>query len=114
MSNRFKTKYSIKKGDQVVVISGSSSKGNDKNKVRTVTHVFPTTGLAIVEGANMKTKHMKPSARNSKGSIIKKEAPIHLSNLMLWDKKAQAPTRTSRMNKDGVNVRVAKKSGEEI
>ncbi len=114
MSKRFKTKYSIKKGDQVVVISGASSKGNDKNKVRTVTHVFPATGLAIVEGANIKTKHQKPSARNSKGAIIKKEAPIHLSNLMLWDKKAQAPTRISRVKKEGLSIRVAKKSGEEI
>jgi large subunit ribosomal protein L24 len=62
----------------------------------------------------MVTKHTKPSARNTKGGIIKKEAPIHISNVMLWDAKAGAPSKIKRSRENGKLVRIAKKSGEVI
>ncbi len=106
MSNRFKPKYNIKKGDQVVVIAGDDK---DLKKPRTVLEVILEKGRVVVEGANIITKHTKPSAQNTKGGIVKKEAPIHISNVMLWDGK-QA-TKVKRETKDDKKVRVSKKSG---
>jgi len=68
---------------------------------------------AIVEGANMVSKHEKPSAKNPQGGIVKKEAPIHISNLSLVDAKGDA-TRVGYEVRDGKKVRVSKKSGEII
>ena len=76
--------------------------------------VFPEKAKVLVEGVNIVTKHTKPSARNTKGGIVKKEAPIHISNVMLWDAKAGAPTKVKRTRENGKLVRVAKKSGEVI
>src|SRR5687768_16268781 len=81
MKTRFKPKYNIRKGDQVVVISGDDK---DLNKPRLVKDVLVDEGKVLVEGANIITKHTKPSAQNTKGGIIKKGAPIHISNVMLW------------------------------
>ncbi len=72
-------------------------------------------GRAIVEGANMVSKHTKPNAANPNGGIVKQEAAIHISNLMLVVPKTGNPTRVGRKKNDaGKLVRVAKKSGEEI
>ena len=60
------------------------------------------------------TKHTKPSAQNTKGGIVKVEAPIHISNVMLWDAKKSAPTKVKRTRENGKLVRVSKKSGEVI
>ena len=68
----------------------------------------------IVEGVNIITKHTKPSAQNTKGGIVKKEAPISISNVMLWDAKAKAPAKVKREREDGKTVRISKKSGERI
>jgi large subunit ribosomal protein L24 len=111
MSNRFKPKFNIKKGDSVVVITGDDK---DPKKARKVLEVYPDTLNVLVEGVNIITKHTKPSARNTKGGIIKKEAPIHISNVMLWDAKVGAPTKIKRTREDGKLVRIAKKSGEAI
>ena len=111
MSNRFKPKFNIKKGDSVVVIAGDDK---DLKKPRTVLSVIVDKGRVVVEGVNIVTKHTKPSAGNTKGGIVKKEAPIHISNVMLWDAKAGAPTKVSRKREDGKLVRIAKKSGEVI
>ncbi len=103
-------KLHIKKGDMVMVISGE-----DKGYQGKVLEVFPKQYKAIVEGANMVSKHTKPNAQHTEGGIIKQEAPIHLSNLMLIDPKEGKATRIGRkFNKDGKLVRFAKKSGEEI
>lgn len=103
-------KLHIKKGDMVMVNSGE-----DKGYQGKVLEVFPKDYKAIVEGANMVSKHTKPNAQNTEGGIIKQEAPIHLSNLMLIDPKEGKATRIGRkLNKDGKLVRFAKKSGEEI
>lgn len=111
MSNRFKPKYNIKKGDSVVVIAGDDK---DLKKPRKVLTVIVDKARVVVEGVNIVTKHSKPSARNTKGGIIKKEAPIHISNVMLWDAKTGAPTKIKRSREEGKLVRIAKKSGEVI
>ena len=111
MSNRFKPKYNIKKGDQVVVIAGDDK---DLKKPRTVLEVILEKGRVVVEGANIITKHTKPSAQNTKGGIVKREASINISNVMLWDAKAKAPAKVKRERENGKSVRVSKKSGEKI
>ena len=111
MNNRFKPKYSIKKGDSVVVIAG-----DDKNlkTPRTVLEVDVEKGRVIVEGVAIATKHTKPSASNTKGGIVKVEASINISNVMLWDAKTSAPTKVKRSRETGKLVRISKKSGEVI
>ena len=95
----------IKKGDTVKVIAG---KDKDKEgKVLAVNH-----GRVIVEGVGMITKHTKPSAANQQGGIIKKEAPIDISNVMYLHKGKV--TRIGFEVKDGKKVRVAKTTGEAI
>ena len=106
MKTRFKPKYNIRKGDQVVVIAGDDK---DAKKPRLVKQVLVDEGKILVEGVNIITKHTKPSAQNTKGGIIKKEAPIHISNVMLWDGKQG--TKVKREHKDDKKVRVSKKSG---
>lgn len=111
MVNRFKPKFNIKKGDAVVVIAGDDK---DPKKSHTVLAVFPDKAKVLVEGVNIQTRHTKPSAQNTKGGIVKKEAPIAISNVMLWDAKAGAATKVSRTRVEGKLVRVSKKSGEVI
>lgn len=89
--------------------------GNDKGKTGRVLEVQISKSRAIVEGVNMVSKHVKPNAQNPQGGIVKKEAPIHISNLNVLDPKTNKPTRIGRkLNEAGVLVRVSKKSGEEI
>jgi large subunit ribosomal protein L24 len=111
MSNRFTPKYNIKKGDQVVVIAGDDK---DLKKPRKVLEVILEKGRVVVEGVNIITKHTKPSAQNTKGGLVKREAPVNISNVMLWDAKAGAATRVKRDRQEGKLVRIAKKSGEVI
>jgi large subunit ribosomal protein L24 len=111
VKKRFKPKYNIKKGDSVVVITG-----DDKNlsTPRTVLSVMPTEGRVLVEGVNIVTKHLKPNAQNPNGDIVKEEAPIHISNVMLWDAKAKAATKVSRVRTETGFSRISKLSGEVI
>ncbi|HPH98758.1 MAG TPA: 50S ribosomal protein L24 [Chitinophagaceae bacterium] len=111
MSTRFKPKFNIKKGDTVVIIAGDDK---DVTKPRKVLQVIVDKSRVVIEGANIITKHTKPSAQNTKGGIVKKEAPIHISNVMLWDAKTSAPTKIKRTRESGKLVRVSKKSGEVI
>ena len=111
MSNRFRPKFNIKKGDTVVVITGDDK---DVKKPRKVLDIFPEKGRVLVEGVNIVTKHTKPSARDTKGGIVKREASINISNVMLWDAKAKAPSKVKRERENGKTVRVSKKSGEKI
>lgn len=105
MKTRFKPKYNIRKGDSVVVIAG-----DDKalDKPRTVKEVLVEDGKVIVEGVNIITKHTKPSAQNTKGGIVKKEAPIHISNVMLWDAAQKKGAKISRVRTEGKTERVFK------
>ncbi len=103
-------KLHIKKGDTVIVNAGV-----DKGKEGTVLEVIVDKQRAIVEGLNMISKHTKPNAANPQGGIIKKEAPIHISNLNVKDPSNGEPTRIGRrLNDNNKLVRYAKKSGEEI
>lgn len=103
-------KLHIKKGDTVVVLAG-----NDKGSKGKVLEVIRDKDRAIVEGVNMIKKHTKPNAENPQGGIVEKEAPIHISNLMLVDPKTGNPTRIGRkLGDNGKLVRYSKKSGEEI
>jgi large subunit ribosomal protein L24 len=111
MSNRFKPKFNIKKGDTVVVIAGDDK---DLKKPRQVLEVVLDKGRVVVEGVNIVTKHTKPSAQNTKGGIVKKEASVNISNIMLWDIKAGGATKIKRDRQEGKLVRIAKKSGEVI
>ena len=102
-------KLHIRKGDEVIILTGK-----DKGQKGKVLKVLVKEQKAIVEGWNMVSKSMKPSAKNPQGGIVKQEAPIHISNLSLIDPKSGKPTRVS-IKHEGKNViRVAKKSGEEI
>jgi large subunit ribosomal protein L24 len=111
MSNRFKAKFNIKKGDTVVVIAGEDK---DLKKPRKVLEVFPEKSRVLVEGVNIITRHTKPSAQNTKGGLVKKEAAVHISNVMLWDAKTGEPTKVKRSRETGKLVRISKKSGEVI
>ncbi len=105
-------KLHIKKGDTVQVMAGES-----KGAQGIVRKVYPEKSRAIVEGADIKmmSKHTKPNAANPDGGIVKEEAPIHISNLMVIDPKSGKPSRTGRkMDDAGNKVRYAKKSGEVI
>ena len=111
MNNRFKPKFSIKKGDNVVVIAGDDK---DLKKPRVVLAVYPDEAKILVEGVNVQTRHTKPTAQNTKGGIVKKEAPVAISNVLLWDAKAGSGTRVKRSRDNGKLIRVSKKSGEAL
>jgi len=103
-------KLKIKKGDLVKVIAGDSKGAQGK-----VLEVILDKNRIIVEGANLVSKHTKPNAAKPNGGIVKQEAAIHVSNLMLVDPKTGKTTRVvSKRNEAGKLVRVAKISGEEI
>ena len=103
-------KLKIKKGDTVKVITGEYKGTQGK-----VLEVLPKENKALVEGCNMVSKSTKPSAAAPNGGIIKKEAPIQISNLNVVDPKTGKATRVGRkLNAEGKLVRYAKKSGEEI
>lgn len=111
MKTRFKPKFNIKKGDSVVVIAGDDK---DLKQPRKVLEVITDANRVLVEGVNIVTKHTKPSAKNTKGGIVKVEAPIAISNVMLWDAKSHSGSKISRKREDGKLIRIAKKSGEVI
>lgn len=106
-------KLNIRKGDIVKVIAGES-----KGQQGKVLEVLVKERRAFVERVNMVSKHTKPNAKNTQGGIIKQEASIHISNLMLVDPKSGKPTRVGRKEdpdkSGGKLVRYAKKSGEII
>lgn len=103
-------KLNIKKGDTVKVIAGDS-----KGQQGRVLEVIVETRRVLIEGVNLVSRHTKPSATNTQGGIVKKEAPIAISNVMFIDLKSGKPTRVGRkLNDAGKLVRFAKKSGEEI
>ena len=105
-----KKKLHIKKGDTVYVNTGEY-----KGQQGRILEVYPVSHRALVEGVNMVSKHTRPSNDNPQGGIIKKEAPIDISNLMLVDPSTGEPTRIGRKLDDNNRlVRYSKKSGEEI
>lgn len=102
-------KMKIKKGDQVVVLTGK-----DKGKKGEIIRAIPTENRIVVAGVKVVKKHTKPT-QFSAGGIVDKELSIHASNVALVDPKSGASTRVGyKVAKDGKKVRVAKKSGEEL
>ena len=103
------TKLKIKKGDQVVVISGSN-----KGAKGEVLKVMRAENRVLVQGVNMRTHHKKPT-QGTPGGIEKLEGPIHISNVALADPKSGKATKVGyKALKDGTKVRVAKASGETL
>ena len=101
-------KLKVKKGDQVIVISGE-----DKGKVGEVLRAMPKDGKVLVQGVNLVKRHQKPSQTNP-GGIVTKEAPINASNVSLVDPKSGKATKVGYKDVDGKKVRFARKSGEVI
>ncbi|HMS60188.1 MAG TPA: 50S ribosomal protein L24 [Tepidiformaceae bacterium] len=100
----------IKRGDNVVVIAGK-----DKGKRGTVRHVNTKSDRVTVEGVNMIKKHQRARQQGQQSQIIEREAPLHVSNVMLIDPNNGQPTRVGfRRREDGSYVRVGKRSGEDI
>lgn len=99
----------IKSGDTVIVIAGK-----DKGKKGKVLEAYPTKLRVLVEGVNIATKSEKPNKNNPQGGIVKKEMPIHVSNVMYYDAKSGKGTRLGYKIVDGKKIRIAKKSGEQI
>ena len=103
-------KMHIRKGDTVLVISGDS-----KGQQGKVLEMVVEKERAFVEGVNLISKHTKPNSKNTNGGIVKKEASIHVSNLMLIEPSNGTPTRVGRrLNDKNKLVRYSKKSGEDI
>lgn len=88
--------------------------GDDKGKKGRVIQIFNSENRALVEGINIISRHTKPNAQNQQGGIIKKEAPVHISNLMLLDKNGNKTKVGRKRNEAGKLVRYAKKTGEII
>lgn len=104
-------KLHIRKGDKVKILSG-----DDKGKEGIILSVIPKKYRAVVEGINIMTRHIKPTAQNSqKGGIVKTEAPMHISKLMLLEKSTGQPTRIGRKIGDSGRLeRYSKKTGNFI
>ncbi len=105
-----KKKLHVRTGDTVQVISGK-----DKGKTGKIIAALPAKERVVVEGINQVKRHTKPSQKNPQGGIITKEAPIHVSNVMVIDAKTKQPSRIKKVQqKDGSYVRATVKSGTVI
>ena len=102
------TKLKIKKGDKVVVITG-----RDKNKTGEVLKVLREQNRVIVQGVNVAQRHQKQSMQQE-GGIVRKELPIHVSNVALIDPKTEKPTRVGYKMDGERKIRVARRSGEAL
>ena len=104
------TRSAVRKGDRVRVM-----RGNERGKEGTVLRVDREKNRVVVEGVNLRKRHMRPSAANAEGGIVSFEAPISASNVMLLDPASGEPTRVRvKHNDDGTKDRVAAKSGRAI
>lgn len=100
----------IKKNDRVMVMAGK-----DKGKIGKVLRIVPKKSGAVVEKVNMVKRHTRPGPLSKQGGIIEKEAPIHISNLMLVCSKCTDPVRVRfKILEDGKKVRICHKCGEVI
>ncbi len=95
-----------KKGDEVIV-----KVGKDKGKVGKISKVINTTDKVVISGVNISKKHQKPS-QDSKGGIIDKEMPVHISNILAYDAKNKKSSKVGFKIEDGKKVRILKSSGE--
>jgi large subunit ribosomal protein L24 len=104
-----KVNYSVKKGDEVIVLAGK-----DKGKKGKVKSVIPAAGRVVVEKVNMVTKAMRPTQQNPQGGLTKIEAPLAISNVMLVCPSCSTPTRVGHSIEGDKKVRVCKKCGKAI
>jgi large subunit ribosomal protein L24 len=109
----------IKKGDTVVVRRGKDRGSPDKLKTGKVLHVFPESNRLIVEGVNIISRHSRPTQRNPKGGVVKKEAPVSRANVALYCKTCSAPSKVSYkvlIESDGSRkkIRLCRRCGEVI
>ncbi|WP_017297636.1 50S ribosomal protein L24 [Nodosilinea nodulosa] len=103
-------KIHVRKGDTVQVIAG-----RDRGKVGEVLAVIPKTSQVVVEGVNIRTKHVKPQQEGESGQIVTQEGPVHSSNVMLYSEKEKVASRVAHtFTEDGRKVRMLKKTGEII
>lgn len=103
-------KMHVKKGDTVQVISGK-----DKGKIGEILRALPKTSQVVVQGVNVKTKHVKPRQEGESGQISTFEAPIHSSNVMVYSTQQKVASRVGyTVTEDGRKVRILKKTGEII
>ena len=103
-------KMHVRRGDTVQVIAGK-----DRGKVGEILSVFPKVCQVVVEGVNVRTKHVKPTQEGESGQIVTQEAPIHSSNVMLYSEKEKVASRICyTLNDEGRKVRMLKKTGEII
>lgn len=110
MTKKVSFKVHVKKGDTVQVIAGQ-----EKGKIGEVLRVFPETSKVVIQGVNVKTKHVKPQGEGESGQITTFEAPIHSSNVMLYSTKQKVASRVCyTFNAEGRKVRMLKKTGELI
>ncbi len=101
-------KMHVRKGDTVQVITGK-----DKGKVGEVVATNAKKSQVIVQGVNIRTKHVKPQQEGESGQILTKEFPIHSSNVMLYSTKQKVASRVAHtLTEDGRKVRMLKKTGE--
>ncbi|NLL62317.1 MAG: 50S ribosomal protein L24 [Candidatus Atribacteria bacterium] len=98
----------LKKGDNVLVISGE-----DKGKKGKIVKIFPKENRVIIEGMNLLKKHMKPTQKSPQGGIVRQEGPVQISNVRLICNKCDKPTSVKHgLTKEQKKVRVCKKCGE--
>jgi large subunit ribosomal protein L24 len=100
----------LKKDDLVVVIAG-----RDKGMQGRVLKLLPQEDRVLVEGVNVVKRHARPTPQNPEGGILDKEMPVHVSNVMLWDPEAEAPTRVRfQVDENGEKSRVSVKTGKTL
>jgi len=99
----------IKKGDNIIVISGK-----DKGKEGKIVKAIPTQDKVVIEGVNIKKKHMRPKKSGQKGQIVEIAAPLHVSNVQIIDPKDKKPTRIAMKIVGGKKIRVSRRSGAEL
>ena len=103
------TKMKVKSKDKVIVLTGK-----DKGKIGEITSVSPKDNRVTVSGVNMIARHTKPSQANPQGGIVRREAPIHASNVALIDPKSNKATRAGYKIVKGEKTRIARRSGQEV
>lgn len=100
-------KLHVRKGDVVQIIAGK-----DKGKVGKITEVLAKVGQVLVEGVNIKTKHVKPRSQGEEGQVVKRESPVHHSNVMLYSEEKKVRSKVGYKVENGKKVRYLKKTGE--
>ena len=99
----------IRKGDMVEILAG-----NDRGKRGKVLRVITDKDRVVVEGVNLRWKHMRKSQQNPQGGRVRREIAVHVSNVMLFDEASEARTRVGYQVVDGKKVRVSKRTGQKI